>query len=113
MRAHRHGRISRSDDASQYTLRLTNGFINTVRNMARARFEKIDENSNDAIKLMLKREKHETGSVVLPATASGSRLSGDRISQRPGIGAIYIVRSIEGWHTHMWHSDIEERSWTG
>jgi hypothetical protein len=94
---------------SQYTLRLTNGFINTVRNMARARFEKIDENSNDA---MLKREKHETGSVVLPATASGSRLSGDRISQRPGIGAIYIVRSIEGWHTHMWHSDVEERSWT-
>jgi hypothetical protein len=81
--------------------------------MARARLEKIDEISNDAIKLMLKREKHETGSVVLPATASGSRLSGDRISQRPGIGAICLVRSIEGWHTHMWHSDVKERSWTG
>jgi len=52
-------------------------------------------------------------------TASGSRLSGDQISQCPArrgiyrwIGAIYIVRSIEGWHTHMWHSDVEERSWT-
>jgi hypothetical protein len=80
--------------------------------MARARFEKIDEIQNDAIKLMPKREKDETGRI--PATASGSRLGGDRISpRRPGIGAICIVRSIEGWHTHMWHSDVEERSWTG
>ena len=79
--------------------------------MARARFEKIDEIQNEAIKLMLKREKDETDRI--PATASGSRLSGDRIGQRPGIGAICLVRSIEGWHTHMWHSDVEERSWTG
>jgi hypothetical protein len=57
--------------------------------MTRARFEKIDEIQNDAIKLMLKREKDETGSVVLPATASGSRLSGDRISQR-----LELVRSV-------------------
>ena len=79
--------------------------------MARARFEKIDEIQNEAIKLMLKREKDETDRI--PATASGSRLSGNHVSQRPGIGAIHIVRSIEGWHTHMWHSDVEERSWTG
>ena len=79
--------------------------------MTRARFEKIDEIQNDAIKLMLKREKDETGRI--PATASGSPLSGYRISPRPGIGAICIVRSIEGRHTHMWHSDVEELSWTG
>ncbi|HTE94709.1 MAG TPA: hypothetical protein VK678_14530 [Bradyrhizobium sp.] len=79
--------------------------------MARARFEKIDEIQNDTIKLMPEREKDET-----------SRIPGNRKRQpterrpdqsAPGIGAICIVRSIEGWHTHMWHSDVEERSWTG
>jgi hypothetical protein len=42
---------------------------------------------NDAIKLMLKREKDETSRI--PGNASGSRLSGDRISQR-----LELVRSV-------------------
>ncbi|HXQ06652.1 MAG TPA: hypothetical protein VN831_18130 [Bradyrhizobium sp.] len=48
-------------------MRLTNDLKpNTVRNMARARFEKIDEIQNDAIKLMLKREKGRNGVGHIP-----------------------------------------------
>jgi hypothetical protein len=66
---------------------------------------------------MLKREKDETGRSYSRQTASGSRLRGDQISQCPArrgiyrwIGAICIVRSIDGWRMHMWHGDVEERS---
>jgi hypothetical protein len=49
--------------------------------MARNRFEQVDEIQPDAVTLILKRESDgETGSIVLPATASGGRLSTDQIS---------------------------------
>jgi hypothetical protein len=81
--------------------------------VARARSEKSDETQNDAIKLMLKREKDETGPVVFPANHKRQPTERRSDQSMPWIGAIYIVRSIEGWHTYMWHSDVEERSWTG
>jgi hypothetical protein len=112
MRAHRRDRISRSEDGVSIYVEADQWFkAKYGAKHGSVRFEKIDEIQNEAIKLMLKREKDETDRI--PATASGSRLSGNHVSQRPGIGAIRIVRSIEGWHTHMWHSDVEERSWTG
>jgi hypothetical protein len=49
--------------------------------MARNRFEQVDEVQSDAITLVLRRENDDgTGSVVLPAGASGGRLSTDQIS---------------------------------
>jgi hypothetical protein len=76
--------------------------------MARARFEKIDEVQNDAIKLCPARRGYRCAirftndEIVCDLMGSGKR-----------IGAICIVRSIKGRHTHMLHRDLEERLWTG
>lgn len=49
--------------------------------MARNRFEQVDEIQPDAVTLVLRRESDaETGSIAFPATASGGRLSTDRVS---------------------------------
>jgi hypothetical protein len=49
--------------------------------MAKNRFEQVDEIQPDAITLSLKKEaEKELGSVVFPASASGGRLTEDRIS---------------------------------
>jgi hypothetical protein len=50
--------------------------------MTRNRFEQVDEIQTDAITLVLKRDNEgETGSVVVPVTASGGRLGTDQISR--------------------------------
>ncbi|WP_407147003.1 hypothetical protein [Bradyrhizobium sp. ORS 86] len=49
--------------------------------MARNRFEQVNEVQPDAITLVLKRDSNgATGSVVLPAAASGGRLTTDQVS---------------------------------
>jgi hypothetical protein len=49
--------------------------------MAKNRFEQVDDIQPDAITLTLKQENDgQTGSIVLPASASGGKLSEDRIS---------------------------------
>jgi len=49
--------------------------------MARNRFEQVNEVQPDAITLVLKRDNEgASGSVVLPAAASGGRLTTDQIS---------------------------------
>ena len=49
--------------------------------MARARFEKIDEIQNDAIKLMLKREKGRNGIGHIPGNRKRQPTERDQISQ--------------------------------
>ena len=49
--------------------------------MARNRFEQVNEVQPDAITLILKRDNSgASGSVVLPAAASGGRLTTDQVS---------------------------------
>jgi hypothetical protein len=49
--------------------------------MAKNRFEQVDEIQPDAITLVLKRDDGGgSGSIVLPAAASGGRLSNDQVS---------------------------------
>jgi len=49
--------------------------------MARNRFEQVNEVQPDAITLVLKRDSNgATGSVVLPAAATGGRLTTDQVS---------------------------------
>jgi hypothetical protein len=50
--------------------------------MAKNRFEQVDEIQPDAITLVLKRDDGDasSGSIVLPAAASGGRLSSDQVS---------------------------------
>ncbi len=49
--------------------------------MARNRFEQVNEVQPDAITLILKRDSEgASGSVVLPAAASGGRLTTDQVS---------------------------------
>lgn len=51
--------------------------------MTRNRFEQVNEVQPDAITLVLKRDDDgASGSVVLPAAASGGRFSTDQISAR-------------------------------
>ena len=51
--------------------------------MARNRFEQVNEVQPDAITLVLKRDNDgASGAIVLPATASGGRLTTDQISAR-------------------------------
>ena len=50
--------------------------------MAKNRFEQVDEVQADAITLSLaKQEDKEVGVVIFPASASGGRLTEDRISE--------------------------------
>jgi len=82
MRAHRRDRISRSEDGVSIYVEADQWFkAKYGAKHGSVRFEKIDEIQNEAIKLMLKREKDETDRI--PATASGSRLSGNHVSQLP------------------------------
>ena len=49
--------------------------------MAKNRFERVNETQPDAITLaLLRTEKGESGTVILPAAASGGKLSEDKIS---------------------------------
>jgi hypothetical protein len=49
--------------------------------MARNRFEQVNQVQPDAITLVLKRDNSgASGSIVLPAAASGRRLATDRVS---------------------------------
>ncbi|MCP1843721.1 hypothetical protein ACVIHI_003359 [Bradyrhizobium sp. USDA 4524] len=49
--------------------------------MARNRFEQVSEIQPDAITLVLRRDNAgASGSIVLPAAASGGRLSSDQVS---------------------------------
>ncbi|MEY9745981.1 hypothetical protein ABIF65_005355 [Bradyrhizobium japonicum] len=51
--------------------------------MARNRFEQVSEVQPDAITLVLKRDNDGiSGSIVLPAAASGGRLTTDQVSAR-------------------------------
>lgn len=60
--------------------------------MAKNRFEQVDEIQADAITLALKKDAgKEVGSVVFPASASGGRLTEDRIS--PDLPPIDAFRS--------------------
>jgi hypothetical protein len=78
--------------------------------MARARFEKIDEIQNNAIKLCSARRGIYRCAIH---AANDEIVECDLMGSGKKIGAICIVRSIEGWHTHMLHRDEGERSWTG
>ena len=50
--------------------------------MAKNRFEQVDEAQEDAITLSLaKQDDKEVGVVIFPASASGGRLTEDRISE--------------------------------
>ena len=63
-----------------------------MRDMARNRFEQVDEVQPDAITLCLKKDADkELGSVVFPMSASNGRLSEDRIS--PDLPCIDSFRS--------------------
>jgi hypothetical protein len=57
--------------------------------MARNRFEQVDEIQPDAITLSLAQQADgQTGNVTFPATASGGRLTEDRISEQlPAVDA--------------------------
>ena len=60
--------------------------------MAKNRFEQVDEIQPDAITLALKKDDDkEVGSVVFPASASGGRMTEDRIS--PNLPSIEAFRT--------------------
>ncbi|WGR92607.1 MULTISPECIES: hypothetical protein [unclassified Bradyrhizobium] len=69
--------------------------------MARNRFEQVNEIQPDAITLVLKRDSDgASGSVVLPAAASGGRLTTDQVSaQLPAQdafrGAIRLANDVK------------------
>ena len=69
--------------------------------MAKNRFEQVNEVQPDAITLVLKRDNDgATGSVVMPAAASGGRLSNDQVSaQLPAQdafrGAIRLANDVK------------------
>jgi len=60
--------------------------------VAKNRFEQVDEIQPDAITLALKKDDDkEVGSVVFPASASGGRMTEDRIS--PNLPSIEAFRT--------------------
>jgi hypothetical protein len=60
--------------------------------VAKNRFEQVDEIQPDAITLALKKDNDkEVGSVVFPASASGGRMTEDRIS--PNLPSIEAFRT--------------------
>ena len=61
--------------------------------MAKNRFEQVDEIQPDAITLALKKDDDgkEVGAVVFPASASGDRMTEDRIS--PNLPIVESFRS--------------------
>jgi hypothetical protein len=78
--------------------------------MVRARFEKIGEIQNDAIKLGPARRGIYRCAIHF---ANDEIVVCDLMGSGKRIGAICVVRSMEGWHTHMLHRDEGERPWTG
>jgi hypothetical protein len=69
--------------------------------MTRNRFEQVNEVQPDAITLVLKHDNDgATGSVVMPAAASGGRLSNDQVSaplpaQDAFRGAIRLANDVK------------------
>ena len=69
--------------------------------MAKNRFEQVDEIQPDAITLVLKGDDSDAcGSIVLPAAASGGRLSSDQVSgqvpaQEAFRGAIRLANDMK------------------
>lgn len=69
--------------------------------MARNRFEQVNEVQPDAITLLLRRDSDgASGSVVLPASASGGRLTADQVSaplpaQDAFRGAIRLANEVK------------------